>query len=563
MLNSLHIENLAIIKCIDVDFGNGFTAMTGETGAGKSIIIDGINFLLGSKADKDLIRTGEASAMVSGVFSSLSEAAAVSLEENGIALDEDGSILIQRMLSQDGHSTVKINGRTVTLTVLRNISAYLVSIHGQRDTAAILDKKNQLELLDVYSLNGDSLRKYKEAYSQLENIRREIKDIKEKEKDRERLAEILRYQINDIDSVALCEGEEDELIDRKLKIKNSEKIVKNAGFAFKALKGSEKGSASLLLDKSASALAQISDVIPVFSEYSETLKDILYQIDDIAENIYSQISDLDSDTEESLNEIESRLDKISKLKRKYGYTDKEVFAFRERAENELRNIENHDGVLKDLLEREEKAYTEASTLANALHNGRTEAARKIELEVKKTLDFLDMPNTVFVAEIRESVIRGKKQLTETGSDSVEFYISANKGSDALPISKAASGGELARIMLALKSVIADKDGITTVIFDEIDAGVSGKTARKIGIKMLSISKSTQLVSITHSAQIASLADKHLLIKKSEVDGATESAIRSLDTEGRIEELARILGGIDVTHSQRNAAVDMLNEKILI
>lgn len=563
MLNSLHIENLAIIKCIDVDFGNGFTAMTGETGAGKSIIIDGINFLLGSKADKDLIRTGEASAMVSGVFSSLSEAAAVSLEENGIALDEDGSILIQRMLSQDGHSTVKINGRTVTLTVLRNISAYLVSIHGQRDTAAILDKKNQLELLDVYSLNGDSLRKYKEAYSRLENIRREIKDIKEKEKDRERLAEILRYQINDIDSVALREGEEDELIDRKLKIKNSEKIVKNAGFAFKALKGSEKGSASLLLDKSASALAQISDVIPVFSEYSETLKDILYQIDDIAENIYSQISDLDSDTEESLNEIESRLDKISKLKRKYGYTDKEVFAFRERAENELRNIENHDGVLKDLLEREEKAYTEALTLANALHNGRTEAARKIELEVKKTLDFLDMPNTVFFAEIRESVIGGKKQLTETGSDSVEFYISANKGSDALPISKAASGGELARIMLALKSVIADKDGITTVIFDEIDAGVSGKTARKIGIKMLSISKSTQLVSITHSAQIASLADKHLLIKKSEVDGATESAIRSLDTEGRIEELARILGGIDVTHSQRNAAVDMLNEKILI
>ena len=560
MLNSLHIENLAVIKRIDVDFSSGFMALTGETGAGKSIIIESINLLLGAKADKELIRTGESSAMVSGVFSSLTAFARELLTENGVSADEDGNILIQRTISSDGRSTVKINGRTVTLAVLRAVGPALVSIHGQSDTAALTDNSRQLELIDVYAKNAEILEKYKESFSKLEKLRREIREISEKEHERERLSEILAYQIKDIDSYSLHDGEEEELVERKLKIKNSEKITKNAGFVFKALKGSEKGSVSFLLDRSAVALEQISDVIPDFSKYSDTLREFLYQVEDIAEEVYSQIADMDDNPEESLNEIESRLDKISKLKRKYGLTIKDILDFRDRTQNELEALENSEELIKELEKAEKESYAQALQIADEMHTRRANAAKEIEENVKSTLEFLDMPKVVFFVSMKEEFKAGKKILNSFGSDSVEFYISANRGADAQPLSKVASGGELARVMLALKSVIADKDGTSTVIFDEIDAGVSGKTARKIGIKMLDISKSTQLFAVTHSAQIASLADAHYLISKSDVGGVTETAVATLDREGRIKELSRILGGIDVTESQRKAAIDMLDEK---
>ena len=560
MLLSLHIENLAVIKNIDIDFSSGFMVLTGETGAGKSIIIDSINLLLGAKADKELIRTGESFAMVSGVFSRFSPTASDLLADAGISCDDEGNILVQRTISSDGRSTIKINGRTVTLLVLRSIGPALVNIHGQSDTAALLDSKNQLDLIDVYAGNEELLKEYSSAYCALEKIRGEIKTISEKEHERERLSEILAYQINDIDSYSLSDGEEEELVERKLKIKNSEKINKNAGFVFKALKGSEKGSVAFLLDKSATALAQISDVIPKFSEYSETLRDYLYQIEDIAEEVYDQFSNIDEDPEESLNQIESRLDKISKLKRKYGLTIKDILAFRERAADELETLENSEQLLKKLEKEENEAYISALAIADTLHERRVCAAEKIEREVKVTLEFLDMPKVIFYTSIKEEFELGKKILTSVGSDNVEFYISANRGADAQPLSKVASGGELARVMLALKSVIADKDGVSTVIFDEIDTGVSGKTARKIGIKMLDLSKSMQIFSVTHSAQIASLADIHFLISKSDVNGATETAVRVLDRAGRIQELSRILGGIDVTDAQKRAAQDMLDEK---
>lgn len=560
MLLSLHIENLAVIKNINIDFTSGFMVLTGETGAGKSIIIDSINLLLGAKSDKELIRTGESSAMVSGVFASFSQTAMNFLSESGISIGDDGNILIQRTITADGRSTVKINGRTVTLQVLRAIGPALVNIHGQSDTAALLDSRNQLDIIDVYAGNEQLFTEYTEAYHSLEKIRAEIRDITEKEHERARLSEILAYQINDIDSYALHDGEEEELVERKLKIKNSEKINKNAGFVFKALKGSEKGSVAFLLDKSATALAQISDVIPVFTEYSETLRDYLYQIEDIAEEVYEKLSEIEDDPEESLNKIESRLDKISKLKRKYGFTVKDILNFRENAAKELETLENSEQLLDKLTKEEEIAYKKALSFADALHEKRVEASKKIECDVKKTLEFLDMPKVVFYTSIKEEIDCGKKLLTAVGSDSVEFYISANRGADAQPLSKVASGGELARVMLALKSVVADKDGVSTVIFDEIDAGVSGKTARKIGIKMLDLSKSMQIFSVTHSAQIASLADIHFLISKSDVKGATETAVSVLDRDGKIRELSRILGGIDVTDAQRRAAEDMLDEK---
>ncbi len=560
MLFSLHIENIAVIKSVDIDFSSGFMALTGETGAGKSIIIDSINLLLGKKAERELIRSGEECAMVSGLFGALREPCLKALSECGISPDEEGNVLVQRTVNEDGRSQIKINGRSVSLAVLKSVTSSLVTIHGQTDTLALTDTEKQLELLDLYAENKDLLLEYSEKYKALTEARAQIKDLSDKESERERLIEILEYQIADIDSFSLKDGEEEELIDKKLKIKNSEKISKNAGFAFKALKGSEKGSVSFLVDRSISALEQISDVVPEFSEYSEKLRDILYQINDISEEVYAVISDMEEDPGESLNKIESRLDKISKLKRKYGLTVKDILEFRERSAKELDGLRNSDSVMEKLKAKERALYKEALALADVLHERRASAAKTIEERVKETLEFLDMPKVVFFTSIKEEFKNAEKELYKNGSDAVEFFISPNRGADAKPIAKIASGGELARVMLALKSVIADKDSISTLIFDEIDSGVSGKTARKIGIKMLELSKSSQIFSVTHSAQIASLANGHYLISKSDATGETATSVTLLDYEGRVSEISRILGGIDVTESQRRAAIDMLEER---
>ena len=560
MLLSLHIENVAVIKNVDFDFTEGFMVLTGETGAGKSIVIDSINLLIGAKAERELIRHGESYAMVSGLFGDLSERTVGELNSLGISVDEDGTILVQRTVNSDGKNRIIINGRSVNLSLLKSVMPYLVSIHGQSDTATLLDAKKHIGIIDVYAGCAELLLEYREAYSSLEKIRREKNEIIKKAHEGERLKEILEYQIKDIDSANLHSGEEEELVEKKVKIKNSEKITKNSEFVFKALKGSERGSVSYLLDRSITALSQISDVVPAFAEYSERLRDMLYQVEDISEEVYATLAEIDEDPTETLNKIESRLDKISKLKRKYGLTVDEVLAFREKAYNDYQALENSDEMIRILSSKERAAYEKAVALADKLHALRIEAAKSLEDQVKETLEFLDMPKVVFFASISEKFDAGQKLLNEDGSDRVEFFISANRGAEPQPLAKIASGGEMSRIMLALKSVIAGKDGIPTVIYDEIDAGVSGKTARKIGIKMLSLSKNTQLFCVTHSAQIASLADIHFLISKSDINGATETGVKKLDDEGRIVELSRILGGIDVTESQRAAARDMLNER---
>lgn len=559
MLLSLHIENIAVIKSCDFDFTPGFTVLTGETGAGKSIVIESINLLMGGKGDRDLIRHGESSAMVSGLFCDLSEGTRESLAEMGISPDEEGGILVQRILGADGKNKVMINGRTVSLAVLKSAMPYLVSIHGQSDTQSLFDSKKHLEIIDVYADSNKLLNDYMSAYAFLESIRNEKNDLIRRSREGERLKEILEYQIKDIDSASLHSGEEEELVDKKVKLKNSEKITKNSEFVFKALKGSERGSVSYLLDRSVTALAQLEGVVPSFGEYSERLRDLLYQVDDIAEEVYAVLSEIDLDPTSTLNDIESRLDRISKLKRKYGLTVDDVLAFRERAYKEYESLENSDELIKQLTNKESEAYEKALMLAEKLHEVRSRAAKKLENSVKETLEFLDMPKVVFFASIKESFSSGKKILTKDGSDTIEFYISANRGAEPQPLSKIASGGEMSRIMLALKSVIADKDGVPTVIYDEIDAGVSGKTARKIGMKMLSLSQNTQLFCVTHSAQIASLGDLHFFISKGDVNGVTETSVKALDREGRIAELSRILGGIDVTEAQRAAATDMLDE----
>ena len=560
MLLSLHIENVAVIKSIDFNFSEGFMVLTGETGAGKSIVIDSINLLLGAKAERELIRSGQPQAMVSGLFGDLSKKTVNGLQELGIDIPDDGEILLQRTISQDGKSRAMINGRSISLSVLKSITPLLVSVHGQTDTASLHDSKNHLELLDTYVDLKELKSEYQTSYFALEKVRREISEVNEKLAESERLKEILEYQIKDIESAALKEDEEELLVEKRSKLKNSEKITKNSEFVYKALKGSEKGSVAYLLDRSMSALNQISDVVPAFSEYSDRLRDCLYQVEDIAEEVYAVLDDIDGDPTVTLNKIESRLDRISKLERKYGATIKDVLAFCAKAKSELETLENSDGVLKSLYQREKVAYKEALALAKRLHDERARAAKTLEESVKETLEFLDMPKVVFFVSLKEMTKGEERLLNRDGGDVIEFYISANRGADPQPLAKIASGGELSRIMLALKSVISDKDGIPTVIYDEIDAGVSGKTARKIGIKMLSLSKSTQLFCVTHSAQIASLADMHFLISKGDINGETETGVHILDEEGRITELSRILGGINITTSQRAAAEDMLRER---
>lgn len=559
MLLSLHIENVAVIKSVDIDFSTGFMAMTGETGAGKSIILDSIGLLLGNKADRELIRHGESQASVSGIFTDLGENALADLADAGISADDDGCVHILRVVSADGKSSIKVNGRSVSLTVLRSITRSLISIHGQSDTGALLDPARHLELVDTYAANEALLGEYRVIYAELEGVRGEIENISKKESERERLKEILAYQIADIDALDLHDGEEEELVDRKVKIKNSEKITKNCEFVYKALKGSDKGSVAFLLSRSVTALGQLASMIPDLKGCSDELSEMMYRVDDIAETVRDQLDTLDGDPEEKLNEIESRLDKISKLKRKYGLTVKDILEFRDRAKNELDTLENSEQLLAELEKKENELYKKALVLADDLHEIRVKAAGELEIKVKETLEFLDMPKVVFFASIKEDFKDGRKLLNRNGSDSLEFFISANRGADAQSLSKVASGGELARVMLALKSVIADKDGIATMIFDEIDSGVSGKTARKIGIKMRDLSKNAQVFCVTHSAQIASLADVHLLISKSDVTGVTETSVTPLDYDGRVAELSRILGGINVTASQREAAVDMLRE----
>ena len=560
MLHSLHIENIAVIKQVDLEFSNGFMVISGETGAGKSIIIDSINLILGAKSDKDLIRHGESTAMVSALFTDLSELTVLQCAEHGIVLDDEGSLLIQRSISQDGRSGVKINGRAVNLAVLKQIAPGLVSIHGQTDTGVLSDVEKHIDLLDIYASSSSLLSDYRTIYYDLEKIRRNIDDLIAKEAERERMKEILSYQIKDIDSAKLHEGEEEELVDKKVKIKNSEKIIKNSEFAYKALKGSEKGSAAYLIDRCITALNQLSGVIPEYEEYAEKLRDALSDVEDVAEEVFAVVEDFDTDPTSTLNDIESRLDKISKLKRKYGYTVKDILEFADKAKAELEMLENYEDTLTSLCEQEEELYRKALSVADALHENRAKAAEELKNKVCDILEFLDMPGVVFYANISGFEDNGKKVLNKDGYDNVEFYLSANKGAEAQSLAKIASGGEIARVMLAIKSIVADKDGVSSVIFDEIDTGVSGKTARKIGLKMRSMSSGLQIFCVTHSAQIASLADMHFLISKSEVCGKTETSVKSLDYDGRVKELSRILGGINITDSQRAAAIDMLNEQ---
>lgn len=553
MLDSLHIENVAVVRSLDVDFGVGMTVISGETGAGKSVIIDSIGLLLGAKADKELIRTGEERATVSAVFSHVSAAAEAKLEELGLEC-EDGMLMLSRTLTSGG-SSARINGRAVTVGMLREVGGALMSIHGQNDNQQLLASQNHIRLLDGYARNGELLEEYGELYKQLLQVRVKIDSLNKDLREQNGMRELLKLRIDEIDKARLKTGEEETLKELVKRLQSLEKINKCCQLVEKALRGGEKTMGAVYLaDRAGGALDSISDAVPEAAELSARLGNIRYELEDIAESAYSLSEAGDGDPTARLDKAEARLNVIARLKRKYGSTVEEILAEREAAARRLDMLENSEACAEELDDELKALTAQAQAVADRLTLSRREAAKKLSVEVASELCFLDMPKVRF-----EVGVKPLKELGALGCDRVEFLIAANVGEPLLPMEKIASGGELARIMLSLKNVLNECDGIDTVIFDEVDTGISGRTSRKVGIKLKETARRSQVLCVTHSAQIASLAHSHMYISKSEENGRVSTSLRLLDRAGRIDEIARILGGIEITDAVRQAAEEMISE----
>ncbi len=560
MISSLHIENIAVIKRADIPFHGGFTVLTGETGAGKSILIDSINLILGARAQRALVRNGEESAMVSALFADLPERVVKPLEEIGVSIDEEGLLMLQRNVAADGKGSSRLNGRQVPLGLQKDAAELLVNIHGQHDNQALLNPDSHVGFLDAFAEVEEELAAYKRCYHKLSETKQRLKTLSKDETEKNRLIELLKYQIGDIDAVRLKSGEEELLLTQKKKIQNLEKIAKYCNTAYAALYQSEKGiSAHELIGRAQVALQMIAEVIPEATEYAEKLGDIKDTIADIADfALASGEMDGVGDPTALLDRIEGRLDLIGKLKRKYGSTVEEILAYREKAAKELSEIQLSDELSEELTEQLTKDFKAAYDAAALLHGKRKLAAEVLSRKIVDELKFLEMDKVGFVVSfVEQQTPSGNPKLGPNGYDEVEFLIATNPGEPAKPLSKIASGGELSRIMLALKCVFARRDRIPTLIFDEIDTGVSGKTLQKIGIKLKQLSGDAQVICVTHSAQIAALADHHYLITKEEKDGRVQTSVRELDKEGRVREVARIMGGIQITDKLMETAKEMI------
>ena len=552
MLESIHIENIALIRKLDISLAEGFSAFTGETGAGKSIIIDSIGALCGNRVSKELIRAGEEYALVEGIFSGLSEETVSRMEELGIEPDEDGLLYISRRLSADGKSVCRINAKQVPSSLLKELSAFLVNIHGQHDNQDLLRREKHLSILDKYATCEKELLAYSDAYSEYKALKKEYNSISNDDAEKQRTIEMLEFQIEEIASLKLKPDEEDELSAEKKRLSNIEKISENALTAYGALFG-DNLSAIENIDKALGCITNLAKMTDEADEYLDRLEKARSEIYDIAESVRDMAGDSEENPSARLDRIEKRLYDIYKLKRKYGPDVPSILEYLENARKRLSDIELSDIRAADLEGKIKASGEKLKSAAKSLTEVRTKAAAKLKTEIERELEFLEMGKVKFSADINP------KDFASDGADDMEFMVQTNAGLPFSPLSKTASGGELSRLMLAIKSVIAKKDGIETVIFDEVDTGISGKTSRRIGIKLLETSKSSQVMCVTHSAQIASLADSHFLVSKSEKDGTTHTSVTLLDDDERINETARIISGINVTENARNAASELINE----
>ena len=548
MLSLLHIENIAVIECADIAFDSGFNILTGETGAGKSIVIDAISAILGERAYRDMIRTGTNKASVRAVFTDVPEFAW--FEENGVEYDPE--TIIQREIYLDGKNICRVNGTLVTVSILRKLGIQLINIHGQHDSASLFDEANHLQYLDAFADNLQLRQDYEEKYTAVIKLRREIDRLHMDEGEKLRRMETLKYQIQEIEKAELEVGEDTTLEERRKILQNAEKLSDGMNAAVECLYGGDDtdGAASLLAEAERE-LARLIKYTDAYSVIHERVADLMYQVQDVAEELRDSKDDLSYSADE-LEQLESRLDVIHRLRRKYGATCEDILDYLEKAKAELDEIEFADDNLERLKAKCQKAEAVASQAAVALRKNRKEFANKLSVRILDELSQLDMPKVQFRCEFTEI------DLSPNGADLVAFYMSANAGEALKPLSKVASGGELARIMLAMKNVLAEQDQISTLIFDEVDTGVSGRAAQRVAEKLRSVARNKQVLCVTHLPQLAALASTHLLIAKEERDGRTYTTVTPLDLEGRKRELARIIGGANITEITLKSAEEMLN-----
>ena len=547
MLSLLHIENIAVIECADISFDAGFNVLTGETGAGKSIVIDAISAILGQRAYRDMIRTGANKASVRAVFTDVP--ALAWFEENGVEYDPE--TVIQREIYLDGKNVCRVNGCLVTVSILHKLGIQLINIHGQHDSATLFDEENHLLFLDAFADHENLLSAYSECYDSVSALRREIDRKTMDEGEKLRRMETLRYQIEEISKANLEPGEDDVLEQRRKLLQNGEKLSDGLQEATDCLYGGDDtdGAASLL-SQAERALSKLSRYTDAFSSLQEKVADLMYQVQDAAEEVRDACSELSFSADE-LENIEARLDVIHKLRRKYGVTCADILDYLEKAKQELDEIEFNDDHLERLKNKLKKAEKAAWDAAFALRESRRAAAEKLSARILTELAQLDMPRVQFQCHFEDL------ELTANGADAVAFFMSANAGEALKPMSKVASGGELARIMLAMKNVLAEKDQVNTLIFDEVDTGVSGRAAQKVAEKLRSVAKHKQVLCVTHLPQMAALANTHFLISKEERLGRTYTTVTPLDLEGRKQELARIIGGANITETTLRSAEEML------
>ena len=549
MLSSLQIENVAVIQKAEVHFKPGLNVLTGETGAGKSILIDSINAILGNRTSKDLVRTGASKAVIRAAFEQVPDAVLNSLEKAGY--ERSDALMLSREITAEGKSTCRINGMPATASVLRELCGGLININGQHDSVGLLNPARHLGILDDYAQNDAEFQEYYVLYRELVRIKRELDAMITDEAEKQRKIDLLSYQVQEIEDAGLTAGEEQTLESRRIILANASAIRDKIAQSYALLSGDDESSGAVdLLGEASHAIDTAAQLDDALAAASSQLLDLYYNAKDVAADLIGRLDSYDTNDAE-LDEIEQRLDLIYKLKRKYGDTVEDVIEFGQNAREELERIQSSQERHDHLQAEKRRLYTLAREKAEALTQTRLHAFEALNKRISGTLDFLNMPG------VRMTLRHTRGPLASHGQDSIEFYISTNPGEAPKPLAKIASGGELSRITLAIKNAMADKDAVPTVIYDEIDSGVSGKAAGRIGEVLRQSAQGHQILCITHTAQIAALADCHLLIQKNVANDRTYTEIHPLDEEGRVEALARLISGDHVTDISRANAREML------
>ena len=551
MLSSLQIENVAVIQKAEVHFEPGLNVLTGETGAGKSILIDSINAILGNRTSKDLVRTGAAKAVIRAAFEQVPSAVLDKLEQSGYERSE--ALLLSREITAEGKSSCRINGMPATAAVLRDLCGGLININGQHDSVGLLNPAHHLGILDDYAQNRTVFQEYYTMYRELVQVKRELDTLITDEAEKQRKIDLLQYQVQEIEDAGLTAGEEQTLENRRKVLSNASAIRDRLAQSYALLSGSDDAAGAVdLLGEASNAVDAAAQLDPALAAAAGQLLDLYYNAKDVAADLIGRLDAYDTNDAE-LDEVEQRLDLLYRLKRKYGSTVEDVIVFGQKAREELDNIQ-HSQQRYDALQAEKlRLYAKAREKAEALTQTRLKAFEELNTRISGTLNFLNMPG------VRMTLRHTRGPLASHGQDSVEFYISTNPGEAPKPLAKIASGGELSRITLAIKNAMADKDAVPTVIYDEIDSGVSGKAAGRIGEVLRQSAQGHQILCITHTAQIAALADCHLLIQKNVSNERTYTEIHPLDENGRVEALARLISGDHVTELSRANAREMLQE----